>query len=247
MKGCRRLGRARPGNARETIMASSRNFKPIFILWVVFCACSLSAPTRFAAQTAIMQALGPSASAPASGTQDPLGRNTPSNSVLGFLRAATAGDYSIAAEYLQMSPAHRQSEGELTAKKLKFVLDNAFAGNYGRFNQPEGTPQEGVPFGHQKLGTMSAGDVEVDLDLERVSDPNAGKIWLISAATLARVPELYDQVQARQVASRLPAFLVRNQLGGMPLWQWAALLAGAPLAAGLGWLVLTILEIPLRW
>src|SRR5262249_51858344 len=129
----------------------------------------------------------------------------------------------------------------------KFVLDNDFLGNYSRFNQPEGSPQEGVPLGHQKLGTMSAGDVEMDLDMVRVSGPNAGKIWLISSDTLARLPELYDQAEGGQVASKLPAFLVKHDLGGMPLWQWLALLVATPFAAGLGWLVLAILEIPVRW
>ena len=213
---------------------------------VVFITC-IAACVSSEAQSALTQALQP---APASGTNaptDPLGRNTPSNSVLGFLKAATAGDYSIAAQYLQMSAAHRQSEGEQTATKLKFVLDNAFLGNYSRFNTPEGIPQEGVALGHQKLGTMAAGDVEGDLDLVRVSDPSAGKIWLISTDTLAKLPELYDQVKARQVESKLPAVLVKHQLGGMPLWQWVALLAATPLAAGLGWLILAVLEIPLRW
>jgi len=40
---------------------------------------------------------------------------------------------------------------------------------------------------------------------------------------------------------------VKHQFGGMPLWQWVALLLGAPFAAGLGWLVIALLEIPLRW
>ena len=220
-------------------MSSSRNFKLLFILGLALCAiCSAQS---------IVQALQPSSSPATSTPTDPLGRNTPSNSVLGFLKVATSGDYSLAAQYLQMSAAHRQSEGEQTANKLKFVLDHSFAGNYSRFNQPEGTPQEGVPLGHQRVGTMSAGDVEVDLELVRVSDPSAVKIWLISADTLAKLPELYDQAEARQVESKLPGFLVRHQPGGMPLWQWLALLIATPLAAGLGWLVLAILEIPLRW
>ena len=200
------------------------------------------------AQAALTQALQPAPPAStANAPTDPLGRNTPSNSVLGFLKAATSGDYSIAPQYLQMSAAHRQSEGEQTATKLKFVLDKAFVGNYSRFNTPEGIPQEGVALGHQKLGTMSAGDVEVDLDLVRVSDPSAGKVWLISADTLAKLPELYDQAEARQVESKLPGVLVRHQLGGMPLWQWVALLVATPFAAGLGWVVLAVMEIPLRW
>src|ERR1700758_2805929 len=217
--------------------------KPVFRFMLCVAVCALAS-----AQAALTQSIQP---APAASTTnaptDPLGRNTPSDSVLGFLKAATAGDYSIAAQYLQMSAARRQSDGEQTATKLKFVLDNAFEGNYGRFNQPEGTPQEGVLLGHQKLGTMSAGDVDVDLDLVRISDPSAGKIWLISTDTLARLPELYDQVKARQVASKLPAVLVKHQLAGIPLWQWLALLVATPLAAGLAWLILALTEIPLRW
>jgi MscS family membrane protein len=220
-------------------MVSFRRISIVCILSVA--ACTFSAPQTLA------QALQP---APASGSIvviDPLGRNTPSNSVLGFLKAATSGDYNIAAQYLQRSGARRQSEGEQTAIKLKYVLDNVFVGNYSRFNQPEGTPQDGVALGHQKLGIMSAGDVEADLDLVRVSDPSAGKIWLISADTLGKLPELYDQAKARQVASKLPAVLVKHQLGGMPLWQWLALLVATPFAAGLGWLILFVMEIPLRW
>ena len=192
-------------------------------------------------------ALQPAAPANTNGPTDPLGRTTPSNSVLGFLRAAQSGDYSIAAQYLQMSAARRQSDGEQMATKLKFVLDHAFTGNLSRYNQPEGTPQEGVPLGRQKLGTMTAGDVEDDLDLVRISDPSAGKIWLISAETLAKIPELHDQVRTRQVESKLPNVLVKHQFAGMPLWQWIALLVGAPIAAGLGWLILALFEVPLRW
>ena len=104
------------------------------------------------AQSALTQVLQAASPAGTAGTTaDPLGRNTPSNSVLGFLKTAQAGDYSIAAQYLQMSTAHRQAEGEQTAAKLKFVLDHVFTGSPGRFNQPDGIPQEGVPLGRQRL------------------------------------------------------------------------------------------------
>ena len=81
----------------------------------------------------------------------------------------------------------------------------------------------------------------------RVSDPNAGKIWLISSDTLTKVPELYDQVEARRVETRLPKWMVQHQLAGMPLWQWFGLILLIPLAAAVSWLVLVVLQIPLRW
>jgi MscS family membrane protein len=228
-----------PHNAgREKIMSC---FPNATLVWVVCLgACLISADAAFS------QALPFPTPAP-NATVDPLGRTTPSGAMLGFLQAAQAGDYGIAAQYLQMSPARRQSEGEQMASKLKVVLDRAFTGRFNNFTQADGIPQEGVPLGWQKLGTMSSGDVEAGLDLVRVSDPSAGKIWLISSSTLAKVPELYDQVQARRVESRLPNVLVKHEFAGMPLWQFLALLLALPTAAALGWLVLALLEIPLRW
>lgn len=180
---------------------------------------------------------------------DPLGRTTPSGTALGFLQAAQSGNYSIAAQYLQMSAARRQAEGEELANQLNAVLNSPAAASIriGNFTQPQGIPQEGVALGRQRLGTMSSGDVEDDLDLVRVSDPSAGKVWLVSSDTLAKVPELYDQVEARQVERKLPSVLVKHKIVGVPLWQWLALLLAVPVAAAMGWLVLVLLEIPVRW
>ncbi len=179
---------------------------------------------------------------------DPLGRGTPAGTVFGFLQAAQSGNYSVAAQYLQLSPARRQAEGEQLAAKLKVVMDRALAGSLKDVStQPEGTPQEGLPPDRQKLGIMSSGDIEADLELVRVSDPKAGKIWLISSDTLTKIPELYDQVEARQVENRLPKFLVKHQFVGMPVWQWLALLIAIPVAAAIGGLFLLIIDFPVRW
>jgi MscS family membrane protein len=217
---------------------------------IVFLVLGLAACPPLPAQSPLSQILQPSAPASTSSKTpaDPLGRDTPYGTVFGFLQAAQSGNYSIAAQYLQMSAARRQTEGGTLAANLKLVMDSAYAGSLKNVStQPEGTPQEGVPFGWQKLGSMSSGDVEDDFELVRVTDPSAGKIWLISSDTLAKLPELYDQVEARQVETRLPHWVVKHQLAGMPLWQWLALLLMIPVAAGAGWLLLVVLQIPLRW
>jgi MscS family membrane protein len=220
-------------------------FKMLLPVIVLFAALSSTAQSPL---SGVLPSSAATTSTPSS-SSDPLGRTSPSGSVLGFLKAAQAGNYSIAAQYLQMNAARRQAEGEELARQLNAVLNSPAASTVriGSFNQSEGTPQEGVPFGRQKLGTMSSGDVEDDLELVRVSDPSAGKIWLISSDTLAKVPELYDQFEARQVESKLPTVLVKHEIAGLPLWQWLALLIAVPVAAALGWLVLVILEVPVRW
>ena len=176
---------------------------------------------------------------------DPLGRTTPSGTLYGFLQAAQSGNYSIAAQYLQMPAARRQLQGEDIASKLKVVIDRSFSGDLRRIsNQPEGTPQEGIPLDKQKVGNLNAGDVEADLVLVRVLDISGARIWLISSETLAKVPELYEQAAVHQVETRLPQVLVRHQLLGLPLWQWLAILLAIPVAAILAWLAVQILRLP---
>jgi MscS family membrane protein len=184
------------------------------------------------------------AQTPTPASADPLGRETPSGTVYGFLHIAQDGNYQAAADYLQMATARRQSQGAVLAEKLKVLMDRAFVTGLRRLStSPEGNPEYGEP-DQQTIGTFSSGDVEVPVVLVRVNDPNSGKIWLFSAETLNKVPELYDNTKAHQVETRLPPSLVRNTFLGMPLWQWLALLAAVPLAFAVGWAMVLLLAMP---
>jgi MscS family membrane protein len=186
-----------------------------------------------------------SGSATGVATTDPLGRDTPSGTLYGFLQAAQSGNYYTAAQYLQMSAARRQTQGEDVATKLKVVIDRSFSGDLRRIsNQPDGTPQEGMPLDKQRVGSLIAGEVDADLVLVRVSDAGSGRIWLISSDTLARLPELYDQAAVHQVETHLPHGLVSHQFLGLLLWQWLAILIAVPIAAALGWLAVQVLRLP---
>jgi MscS family membrane protein len=200
-------------------------------------------------QSALTQILQPSSAPAAAKTvSDPLNRDTPSGTVFGFLQAAQSGSYQTASEYLQMSASRRQSDGAELARKLKIVMDRALAGSLKHVsNLPEGEPQDGVPRDRQHLGIMASGDAEAQLELVRVAEPGAGKIWVVASDTLEKIPEVYEQVEARRMETGLPAVLVRHQLGGMPLWQWLALLMALPFAAAAAWMLLVTLEFPRRW
>ncbi len=183
--------------------------------------------------------------APASAAADPLGRDTPSGTVLGFLHAAQDGNERTAADYLQMSAARRQSQGPDMVGKLKVLMDSAFVGDLRRFTRPEGDLDYGTS-DQQTIGNFSTRDADVPVVLVRVTDPNAGKIWLFSADTLGKVPELYDNVEAHLVENKIPQSLVRNVFLGMPLWQWLALFAAIPVALAIGWTMVLLLAIPRR-
>jgi MscS family membrane protein len=177
--------------------------------------------------------------------RDPLGRDTPSGTVYGFLQAAQSGNYSTAAQYLQMTSARRLTQGEDLATKLKLVMDRAFTGDLRAIsNQRDGTPQDGVPLDRQRIGVLSAGDIDDELTLVHVTDAGGGRIWLISSDSLAKIPDLYEQVQVSQVETMLPGFFVHNEFAGITIWQWFAILLAMPFAAGLGWLAVKLLKFP---
>jgi MscS family membrane protein len=147
-----------------------------------------------------------------------------------------------------MSPARREMQGRQLATELKAALDRVFVGSLRSIStNPEGTVQPGLPSDREKIGTLSIGDTEVDVLLARVNDPNAGKIWLFSAETLSRVPEVYELVETHQVETHVPEPLVRMQFLGMSLWMWFALLLGIPVAAGLAWILIKAFALPRAW
>jgi MscS family membrane protein len=194
--------------------------------------------------TSLLQGGAQAQASPASA--DALGRETPSGTVLGFLQAAQNGNYRAAADYLQISAAHRQSQGPDLAEKLNVLMNRAYVGSPRQLSKnPEGNSEYGTP-DHQTIGTFSFGEADVAVVLVRVVDPNSGRIWVFSSETLGKVPELYDNLEAHQVETKLPPVLVRNTFLGMPLWQWLALIAAIPLAVGIGWAVVLLLAIPRR-
>lgn len=177
---------------------------------------------------------------------DPLGRETPNGTLFGFLQAMQGGNYLTAAQFLQMSPAKRARDGEEAAKELKALLDGAFVGSLRTIStNPEGTVQPGLPPDREKVGTLSVDDSEADVILVRVTDPSVGKIWLFSADTLGKVPDLYKLLEAHQVESHVPSALVKTQFLGMSVWLWLALIVAVPVAAGLAWVLIELVIFPI--
>ena len=205
-------------------------------------------PLHGAAAQSVTNLLKPGSQGPAPAVTpaDPLGRDTPSGTVLGFLQAAQDGNEKTAADYLQMSAAHRQSQGPDIAGKLKLLMDSSFVGSLRSIStRAEGNPDYGTAL-EQTIGAFSSRDADIPVVLVRVTDPTAGKVWLFSSDTLSKVPELYDNVESRQVENKLPPSLVRNVFLGMPLWQWLALLIAIPIAIAIGWTIVLMLAIPRR-
>jgi len=217
-------------------------------LTLLFC-CLLSISA--AAQPSLSQILPGAGNNPAKQTlpasTDPLGRETPNGTFFGFLHAAQLGNADVAAQYLDLTPSRRQTQGKDLSDDLIAILDAGFPASALKSisTNPEGTAQAGLPPDKERVGTVSIGENLADIILIHRPSPNGtGKIWLFSQETLSQVPELYAQLETHQVESRLPNVLVLHTPLGMPAWQWLALILAIPIAAGIGWVLLEILSLP---
>ena len=84
---------------------------------------------------------------------DPLGRDTPRSSLIGFLKHESNGDYATAARYLQLAPGQDTDLAQL-AKELR-TLYPSFQGNINLLSDdPNGNVEAGLPLGQVRAGVV---------------------------------------------------------------------------------------------
>jgi MscS family membrane protein len=190
----------------------------------------------------------PPAKAETTAAIDPLGRETPRGAVIGFLKYEERGDFATAARYLQPTPGQDTNLVQ-RAKELQ-ALHARFRGDISLLSDdPAGTVEAGLPPGHVRAGVLAVGSTTTDVILVRVDTPDSGKIWLISQDTVARIPELYAQMESEgpTLADRfVPAALTGRQLLDMSLAQWLGWLLSIPISWSLAWLLSSLLSAPRR-
>ncbi len=194
-------------------------------------AAGQSSRTTAAAATTVEPAQTPTT--PPVAIHDPLGRDTPHNALMGLLKYGAQQDFATAARYLQPTPGQHtdlvQRAKELQALYSKFYSNIALLSD-----DPNGSIDAGLPPGHVRAGVLEIGGTRTEVVLVRVDDPAIGKIWLLSKETVAKIPQLYAQLQSEgptRAERFMPSALTSRHFLGMSLAQW------------LGWL----LSIPISW
>jgi len=193
-------------------------------------------------------AASPPAKAEPPATIDPLGRETPRHAMMGVLKYGERGDFATAARYLQ--PTQGQDTDLVQRARELQALHTRFKGDIALLSDdPNGTVEAGLPPGQVRAGVLAVGGTTTDVILVRVDDPAAGKIWLISRETVAKVPELSTQVESEgpTAAERMvPASLRSRHLLGMSLAQWLGWLFSIPISWLLAWLLTFACSLPRR-
>ncbi len=183
-------------------------------------------PTSGAAATAT-----PAAAAP---TPDPLGRENPRGTVLGFIKNAQEEKWKNAIRYFE--PPKRRgkydpADEEELAAQLIVLLNQKFAGTMDFISRdPKGKLDDGLPEDQERVGNILGTDSEFPVLLVRREDDEGRELWYFSRETLDKVPDAYETLSFPEIEKKIPQVLVRNRILSMPLWQWLAFVLFVPIA-----------------
>ncbi len=160
--------------------------------------------------------------------KDPLGRDTPRGTVLGFLIAERKGQHELAIQYLNTRATG--NTGVVLAQELFTVLDRRLPPKLRNLSdRPEGSQPNPLKPNEDRVGTISSGSGEVDIVVERVERAASAPLWLFSRKTLDAVPELFEETNLTLAEDVVPEILVKTRIAGISLYHWLAVFVGMPL------------------
>lgn len=194
------------------------SFLACFIILGAKVACPQSLPNLLGKANG-----GAASSAPAS-EKDPLNRTTPRSAITSFLEACHNGKLETASKYLDLRKgSEEETQGPTLAQTLANLLDHDTEFDITDLNDtPEGLRDDGLAADTERLATFKLGDKNVPLYLQRITH-NGTRIWIVSSASVQRIPELAALTRESGIEKSLPAPLVEIKLLGTPLYAWIGL------------------------
>jgi len=180
--------------------------------------------------------------------RDPLGRDTPRGTILGFMNAARENKQDIATRYLNSELTG--AAATTLAHKLYVVLNSRLPVRLSTFSdRPEGSRANPLKPDEDIVGTINTSHGPLELIVERTAVDGAERVWLVSRTTLQAIPEVYDEIDLVTIDGYLPGFLAKPRILGIRVFDWLALIVGIPLLYRmLGWVSLVLAPlVAIRW
>ena len=170
-----------------------------------------------------------STTATPTGPADSLNRETPQGTVQGFIRAVGKENYKRAARYLDLPkqvPGKAPRTGPQLAQALQQLLDQqgSLIPESLISNDSIGKRSDELGLELDKVGEAVVNGQTIPILLERKDVPGLGMLWLFSAPTMQRIPDLSALTERSIVNRMLPESLIINKWGGVPVGHWLVML-----------------------
>jgi MscS family membrane protein len=170
----------------------------------------------------------PAAPAQPERPRDPLGRDTPRGTVLGFMNAAGSDKAEAATQYLNSGLSGRDAAD--LAQQLYVVLNSRLPVRVNVLSdRPEGSLANPLRPDQDTVGTINTSNGPLELVVERVDVGGPERVWLFSRATLQAIPRVYQEIDLVTVDRFLPSVLTQPRIFGVRIFDWLVFLVALPL------------------
>jgi MscS family membrane protein len=149
--------------------------------------------------------------------------STPLNALLSLREAMRSNDYEKAGEFLDRRYLPKEMEeysNEDLVKALSYVWSRQNISNLaGISDDPRGNLNDGLPSYRDQVGSVTISTGEIPIYLQQVPDGRGGKVWKLSNATVAQIPQMWEELGYSPVAIYLSDRLPDFSFMGMDNWQ----------------------------
>jgi MscS family membrane protein len=179
--------------------------------------------------------------------RDPLGRDSPRGTVLGFMSAARTNQTDVAPLYLN-SGLSGSAAADL-AQQLYVVLNSRLPVRVNVLSdRPEGSLVNPFKPDQDIVGTINTSSGPLELIVDRVDVGGPERVWLFSRVTLQDIPRVYKEINLITVDRFLPSLLTGERVFGVRIFDWMVAVVGLPLLFRLlGLLVVVVRPLVAVW
>jgi small-conductance mechanosensitive channel len=166
----------------------------------------------------------------------PIDRSTPQQTVAGFMRAAEEEDVRTAAKYLELDGRRSSRQTRESVEQLAEVLRwRVWVDPTSLSDTPEGDADDGEEV--ERVGAVQVDGERIPITLTRARR-NDDDVWLFSATTLGRLPEMTAPEAAGSWLARIvPEAWRDTRIVGLWSWQWFGLLIAIAIGLPLGYTI----------
>ena len=153
---------------------------------------------------------------------------TPQQALVALYSAFRVGDPEAAALYLDLRyiPESLEDVPPVNiARGLLFVFSQQNVLDLSRISgEPEGSLDDGLPADLEQFGTVSLSEEVIPVYLQRIEEADGTLVWRVSNATVARTPDMWDELGYSDFNVWLSQVLPEFFILGMGNFQVAILL-----------------------
>tara|TARA_Y100000385_G_scaffold10876_1_gene11355 strand:+ start:906 stop:2690 length:1785 start_codon:yes stop_codon:yes gene_type:complete len=177
----------------------------------------------------------------------PAAARTPLDAMLGFRKYLRAGNFDVAAQYLDLRYVPDEIaaiEPQRLAQALAFVWTKQNVLDISVLSDSvEGHLDDGLPSYRDQVGEVQLSETVVPVFLQRIPDSQGESVWRISNATVVRIPDMWEEHGYSDWAIWLAKTLPTFTLLGMTNWQTFSMF----IALGLLWVVSGLITRLMSW